>query len=91
MMTYKILVVRHLLKKLNLLFLKSSYKETLEPDGYNIEFSQLFKKEITLSCTNLLINRKKKLTSLNYFYEANKTINSKSCEGHQERKKKLKR
>lgn len=46
-MTYKISVTRHLLKKLNLLFLKSSHKETLEPDGFNSEFFQLFKKEIT--------------------------------------------
>lgn len=46
-MTYKISVIRHLLKKLNLLFLKSSHKETLEPDGLNSEFFQLFKKEIT--------------------------------------------
>ena len=83
--------MRYLLKKSSLLFLKSSQKKTLEPDGFNSEFFQLFKKEIApiLHKSSYKQEKKLKVTFPNYFYEANKTMNSNPVRNSPERKKKM--
>lgn len=92
-MVYKISVVRHMLKKLNFLFFKSSQKNTLEPDGFNSEFFQLSKKEITpiLHKSSDKQEKKLKVTFPNCFYEVKKIMNSKSCQEQSKEKKNVNR
>lgn len=92
-MTYKTSVVRHLLKKLNLLLPKNnSHRKLYNQMALIVKSLPIISKRNNPNLAQSLLkreNKKLKVTFSNSFYEANKTLNSKSVKNIQEREKKF--